>query len=103
MEQTNIGGTTLTIDWAETELGVNSTLGCPCGNVNTSEINRQATRQCSGSYSGVVDWITPYDIACQFESTALALCEASLVSGKHVNMDYYIEVGLWPLSQRFFL
>ena len=79
-ETTTVQGTILPVSWTETELGETVSVSCPCGNVDTNTINRQASRMCGGSYSGGVDWIAPYDTECQFGGTALELCEASLVS-----------------------
>lgn len=91
-ETTIVKGTALEISWPETELGENSTIGCPCGNVDSDAINRQASRMCGGSYSGGVDWIAPYDAECRFGDTALELCKASLVGGDCIHCMHGVQL-----------
>ena len=66
--------------WPESELGIGITLSCSCGQLNTSEINRQAVRVCGGSYSQGVEWRQANTTLCAFDTNAQSLCDATLVS-----------------------
>ena len=65
--------------WPESELGNVITLGCSCGTLNTTEINRQATRMCAGSYSQQVEWMPANTSLCTFDATTASLCNATTV------------------------
>ena len=66
------------LDWPETDLGVVTTIECPCGNLSALggvAFSRTATRECGGDFSARATWEEPMVEACNFSIATRRLCE----------------------------
>ena len=76
-------GLSVVLEWSETDIGTNLTLGCPCGNLSAvtgNAVNRTAYRVCRGSFSTGAFWDTAMVSGCNFTSTTRRLCQVANVS-----------------------
>ena len=70
----------LRIEWPESEIGQNVNESCACGSLDTTGIDRQATRVCGGNYTDGAVWMAQEVSQCDFSNTTLQLCQATQVS-----------------------
>lgn len=62
------------LSWAETNLGINATLDCPCGDISLGEGQPTATRRCGGNFTSGAKWEDPEDDSCDFDRMTEDLC-----------------------------
>ena len=77
MEVTSNCSNIANIIWAETEIGDETSVRCPCGPEDENPLPPQsvATRRCVGDYENGARWEDPKCAECQFSVSRLELCE----------------------------
>ena len=66
--------------WPETNLGINSTLECPCGDISLGVGQPRASRRCGGTFATGAEWREPLDSSCVFDNRTKELCDVNQVS-----------------------
>ena len=83
LEALEPNGSVVVLDWPETDLGVVTTIECPCGNLSALggvAFRRTATRECGGDFIVGAMWESPMVEACNFSIATRRLCEIAEVS-----------------------
>lgn len=76
-------GLEVVLAWPEADLGVTTTVQCPCGNLSALEevgLNREGTRECGGDFRTGAVWEEPMVAACNFSIATRRLCQIAEVS-----------------------
>lgn len=61
--------------WPETNIGINQSEPCPCGNlIGDDFVMRRAYRYCGGDFTNGAMWQEPRDRECEFSPSARQLC-----------------------------
>lgn len=72
---------TITINWPETNIGVEAVVDCPCGGNGTSGGGQlQAYRYCGGDFTNGAVWTTTDVSRCNFSDLARKICRLRNVS-----------------------
>lgn len=69
----------ITIIWPETNIGINLTLQCPCGNFSLNNTNLFVSRYCGGDFIRGGEWGSLDNRGCNFSLRARKMCRLSQV------------------------
>ena len=70
----------ISITWPESNLGVNVTVDCPCGNLMLGSDSLVAHRFCGGNFRTGGEWENPIDTRCNASDISRKICELANVS-----------------------
>lgn len=71
----------IAINWPETNIGINSSIDCPCGtNISLGSTQLKAYHFCGGDFLTGGTWSNLIDNVCNFSRITRKICELSNVS-----------------------